>query len=122
MQAPLIDGFLGASSDRRRGFWRVALSGFARSVAGSCNRPRLAFHERFLATLRTLCRWPAPEAKTDAVLLDFWLGVMGYNAPEQEYVAWQEFVLKTYRDRPAAETIEAMTLAITMNPYFLLHR
>jgi signal transduction histidine kinase len=32
MQAPLIDGFLGASSDRRRGFWRVALSGLTPQV------------------------------------------------------------------------------------------
>jgi hypothetical protein len=102
--------------------WRVALSGFARSVAGSCTRPRLEFQARFVATLKTLCRWPAPDAKSDAVMMDFWLGVMGYNAPESEYAAWREFVLKTYRDRPAAETIEAMTLAITMNPYFLLHR
>jgi hypothetical protein len=30
--------------------------------------------------------------------------------------------LTSYAKRSAAETISAMTLAITMNPYFLLHR
>jgi hypothetical protein len=102
--------------------WRVTLSGFAKSVASSCGQPRLTFHQQFLATLRALCRWPAAEAKKDDVLLGFWLSVMGHNAPESEYAAWQEFFLATYANRPAAETIEAMTLAITMNPYFLLHR
>ena len=28
----------------------------------------------------------------------------------------------SYEDQPAAETVAAMTLAITMNPYFLLHK
>jgi hypothetical protein len=102
--------------------WRVALSGFAKSVAGSCHQPRLTFHQRFLTTLHALCRWPAPEAKKDNVLTDFWFSVMGYNAPEAEYAAWRHFFLTTYASRPAAETIDAMTLAITMNPYFLLHR
>jgi len=102
--------------------WRVALSGFAKSVAGSCQTPRLEFRAQFMRTLRTLCRWPATEAKADNVLLDFWFSVMGYNAPESEYVAWRDFFLTTYAARSAAETIDAMTLAITMNPYFLLHR
>jgi hypothetical protein len=103
--------------------WRVALSGFARSVADSCETPRLSFQARFLATLRRLCTWPNAEAKAESVMLDFWFGVMGYNAPESEYRAWREFFLtSSYRDRPAHETIDAMTLAITMNPYFLLHR
>jgi hypothetical protein len=102
--------------------WRISLSGFAKSVADSCAAPRLPFHQRFLTTLRTLCAWPADAAKTDAVLQDFWFGIMGYNAPETEYAAWRDFFLITYAHRPAAETIDAMTLAITMNPYFLLHR
>jgi hypothetical protein len=102
--------------------WRVALSGFAKSVAGSCQTPRLEFNPQFLKTLRTLCRWPAAEAKTDAVLQDFWFGVMGYSASEAEYAAWRDFFRTSYAKRPALETIDAMTLAITMNPYFLLHR
>src|SRR5258705_5496902 len=40
--------------------WRVALSGFAKNVAGSCGQPRPTFHEGFLTTFRTPCRLPAP--------------------------------------------------------------
>ena len=103
--------------------WRVVLSGFSHSIADSCQRPRLAFNPRFMTTLRRLCAWPADGAKVDAVMQEFWFSVMGYNAPEGEYRAWRDFFLtSSYRSRPPVETIDAMTLAITLNPYFLLHR
>jgi hypothetical protein len=102
--------------------WRIVLSGLAKSLADSCVSPRYPFNQRFASTLQALCTWPAPAAKTDAVMLDFWLSVMGYDAPQTEFTAWRDFVRQSYGDRPAAETIEAMTLAISMNPYFLLHR
>ncbi len=36
---------------------------------------------------------------------------------------WRDFFLaSSYRDRPANETVAAMTLAITMNPYFLISK
>jgi hypothetical protein len=102
--------------------WHVALSGFAKAVGQSCTTPQLTFHPRFIETLRTLCAWPAAESRDERVLLEFWTSVMGYNAGEEEYVAWREFFLREYAGRSAAETIEAMTFAITMNPSFLLHR
>lgn len=102
---------------------RVTLSSFAKRMGASCHTPQLVLHPRFAATLRKLCAWPAPEAKTEAAMMNFWSGVMGYNAPKEEYLAWREFFLSSsYRDRPAAETVEAMTFSITMNPHFLLHR
>ena len=72
--------------------------------------------------MQKLCAWPAESAKSDAVLQEFWLSVMGYNAPEAEYAAWRDFFRQSYGQRAAAETVAAMTLAITMNPYFLLHK
>jgi hypothetical protein len=102
--------------------WHVTLSGFARAVGQSCTAPRLAFHPQFMATLRKLCAWPAAEARDEEVLRAFWTGVMGYNAGEDEYAAWREFFLREYASQPAEETIAAMTLAITMNPSFLLQR
>jgi len=102
--------------------WHATLSRFAAAVGESCARPRLAFHPRFLATLKKLCAWPAAEAKSEAALEEFWLAVMGYNAPESEYRAWREFFLAAYAGKPASETVAAMTLAITMNPHFLLHK
>jgi hypothetical protein len=102
--------------------WHATLSNFATSVGASCSAPQLEFHAKFAQTLKDLCSWPAAGAKADALLMDYWLAIMGYNAPEPEYVAWRDHFLASYKDRPAAETITAMTLAITMNPYFLLHK
>ena len=102
--------------------WHATLSNFAKSIGASCSQPQLEFHPKFAQILQTLCTWPAAGARTDALLMDYWLSIMGYNAPEAEYVAWRDYFLASYKDRPAAETVTAMTLAITMNPYFLLHK
>ena len=120
----------GAEHDFRNGvpnglnlmIWQVTLARFAQEVGQSCTTPRLALHPRFIATLRRLCAWPATDAKDDGVLLDFWTSLMGYDATPNEFVAWRDFFLRDYRDRPAAETVAAMTLAVAMNPRFLLHR
>lgn len=102
--------------------WHATLSNFAKSIGASCRQPQLEFHPKFAGTLQTLCTWPAAGAQSDALLMDYWLAIMGYNAPEPEYVAWRDYILASYKDRPAAEAVTAMTLAITMNPYFLLHK
>ncbi|MGE0004279.1 MAG: hypothetical protein AB7S92_01700 [Parvibaculaceae bacterium] len=101
---------------------QAALSGFAASLGESCATPQLSFHPQFLEILRNLCKWPAASAKADAVMRGFWVSIMGYDAPMQEYDAWRSFMRREYGERPAAETIEAMTLAITMNPYFLMDK
>jgi len=102
--------------------WHVTLSRFAAAIGDSCAAPRIALNAEFRATLARLCAWPAAEAKREPAMLAFWLALMGYNAPESEYVAWRDFFRREYAGRPASETIAAMTLAITMNPHFLLHR
>lgn len=102
--------------------WHATLSRFAAAIGDSCARPRLALHPRFQATLRKVCAWPADGARSDAVLEEFWLALMGYGAPEAEYAAWRDFFRTTYAGKPAAETVAAMTLAITLNPHFLLHQ
>jgi hypothetical protein len=101
---------------------QAALSGFAASLSESCVTPQLPLHPRFLGILKKLCKWPAASAKADAVMEDFWVSIMGYDAPVEEHGAWRSFMRREYGDRPAAETIEAMTLAITMNPYFLMDK
>jgi hypothetical protein len=101
---------------------QAALSGFAASLSESCAKAQLPLHKQFLEVLRNLCTWPAAGAKTDAVMQSFWVSIMGYDAPVAEYDAWRSFMRSEYADRPADETIEAMTLAITMNPYFLMDR
>ncbi len=102
--------------------WQVALSGFADSMAQSCTTPQLSLHEAFISTLRKLCTWPAETAASEDVLQAFWLAIMGYDATPEDFAAWRDFFRRGYADRPAAETIKAMTLAITLHPSFLLHR
>lgn len=102
--------------------WHVTLSRFATSIGASCKTPQHEFHPRFAATLHKLCAWPSAEARSDAVLMEFWWSVMGHNAPESEYAAWRDFFRNGYAQKAAEETIAAMTLAIAMNPYFLLHK
>jgi hypothetical protein len=103
--------------------WILIVSKFARELADSCETPRYAFHARFLLTLKTLCKWPAAEARAPGVMKEFWLGLMGYSASDVEYDAWENFFLvSSYRERPARDALEAMTLAIMTNPSFLLRR
>jgi hypothetical protein len=112
----------GAPNSLNMVVWHATLSRFAKEMGDSCAAPRMALHPRFLATLGKICAWPAAAAKAEPVLQEFWLSLMGYNAPESEFAAWRDFFLASYARRPAAETVAAMTLAITMNPYFLLHK
>ena len=101
---------------------RLTFSGFAQSLAKSCASPRLLLNEQFYDTLETLCTWPSQEAKSDAVLTAFWLALAGYNAPQEEFQIWRDFIIGTYGEKKAPEAIEAMTLALLMNPYVLLEQ
>lgn len=102
--------------------WHATLSRFAAAIGESCTKPRLALHPRFQTTLQKVCAWPADAARADAALQEFWLALMGYGAPEAEYAAWRDFFRTAYAGKPASETVAAMTLAITLNPHFLLHQ
>lgn len=99
---------------------RLAFSGFAQSLAKSCKAPQLLLNDSFYDTLEALCSWPSSEAKSEDVLTGFWLSLMGYDAPQEEYAIWRDFVLGAYAKKTAPEAIEAMTLALMLNPYFLL--
>ncbi|WP_088348689.1 MULTISPECIES: hypothetical protein [Rhodomicrobium] len=101
---------------------RLTFAGFAQSLAQSCKSPQLLLNDSFFDTLEALCTWPSDEAKNEQVLTAFWLGIMGYNAPESEFAVWRDFVLGTYGEKPALEAIEGMTLALMLNPYFLLEQ
>lgn len=102
--------------------WHIAMSGLAKEISRICtNTSGLDFKPEFLVTLRSVCLWPAPEAKSEALLLDFWFYLMGYEALESEYEAWRDFfLLGPYAQGDGSETVSAMALSIFMNPYFLL--
>ena len=101
----------------------ASLSGFAAAMGKSCTDPQMDFNDSFADTLERICGWPRKAAKSEAAMMQFWLALMGYEAPKEEYQAWRDFfTTSSYRDKPAAEAIAAMTLAITMNPYFLVQK
>jgi len=102
--------------------FRLAFSRFAKSLAASCHSPQLILNEPFYETLEALCTWPSYEARTETVMMAFWLSMMGYDAPKSEYEVWRDFVRRTYGQTDPEETIESMTLAIMLNPYFLLQK
>lgn len=99
---------------------RLVFSRFANSLARSCDSAEYSFNDRFYDTLEALCAWPSEDAQSEEVMLDFWLFLMGYNAEQSEYLAWREFIRTSYGDKSPGESIEAMTLALMLNPYFLL--
>jgi hypothetical protein len=102
--------------------WQLLLQLAGKDLAARCqNQGHLRLNPVFEASFTPLCQWPAASAKTDEVLRAFWLGVMGYDAPEEELLAWENFALTSgYASKPAAEAIPALFLLITYNPYFLL--
>jgi hypothetical protein len=103
--------------------WHVTFSNFARNLGNWCKAPTLVFEDHFAHTLWRLCSWPQAQAKEEDTLLQFWVGMMGFSAPREEYTAWRDFFLNSsYRAKSGRETIEAMSVAIMMNPHFLLHR
>lgn len=102
--------------------FRLTFSGFAKGLASSCTSPQLLFNETFFDTLEALCTWPSEEAKSEDVMMAFWLAMMGYDAPKTEYEIWRDFIRGTYGQKKSDEAIQVMTLAIMLNPYFLLQR
>jgi hypothetical protein len=102
--------------------WQLVLRLTAAETKNYCHHEStLFFHPLFRAVLDPLCRWPAPEAKS--ALKPFWLAVMGYDAPESEFEAWERFALgSSYAGKGANEALPALFFAIVYNPYFLLRK
>lgn len=104
--------------------WQMALDAFAKDMAGHCEgRSRLLLQPLFQSTLATICRWPAPEAQSEPAMRMLWLSVMSYDAPEEEYLAWRDFFLRSsFASRPASEAVPALLFSILYNPHFLLRK
>jgi hypothetical protein len=103
--------------------WNVIASQFAESLGQSCIQPKMPFNPEFLKSLNALCAWPADSAKTEEAMTAYWILMMGYDAPEQEFRVWREFFLNSeYASKSGAEAVQAMSFAILMNPYFNLEK
>lgn len=104
--------------------WQLVLQGFANDLADHCRgQSSLLLQPVFQSTLATVCRWPAPEAQEESTMRMLWLSVMGYDAPEEEFLAWRDFFLRSsYAAKPAAEAVPALLFSILYNPHFLLRK
>ena len=61
------------------------------------------------------------RSEREAALFGFWISIMSFDAPLQEYQAWKDFFLDgPFVKSPAPDVIRAMAAAILMNPHFLL--
>lgn len=74
------------------------------------------------SALTDICMWPHANAKSDEVLLNFWFSILGFDSPEEEFIAFKEFFLKNYGDTPAKETIKAMVQVMLNQPYILIRQ
>ena len=104
--------------------WYVLLSSLAKDLGENCIRPTtLKFNPVFAQNLQSICNWPQASAKDETVMENFWIALMGYDAPQEEYFAWRDFFkTSSYQNRTAEETVSAMSEAIFLNPFFLLER
>ena len=105
--------------------WHLLFSELARDIARLCGGENaLAFNPSFVATVQPLCAWPSgPAARTGTALLAFWMAIMGYDAPVEEYQTWETFALgQQMVGLQGAEAVEGLALSILNNPYFLLRQ
>lgn len=101
--------------------WYLGFSDFSEVLAGNCAARTYSMNDSFAAALARICQWPGADAKSEDAMLDYWIALMGYDAPEEEYEAWRDFFrASSYGTQPADKTVKAMSLAIFLNPYFLL--
>jgi len=80
------------------------------------------FNIRFTSTLTALCDWPLEPTTANTTLTNYWFTVMSYDAPEDEYLAWQNFANSPeMRLKSRDEAVWALNLAIFLSPYYLIN-
>jgi len=103
-------------------FWYFLGNALGREVGQGCLQSRDDFwRTEFRESLEAICQWPQAAAKDPRVMERFWIAMMSYDAPREEFEAWRDFFVNgPHRDQPAHEAVRAMVMAAFLNPYFLL--
>ena len=104
--------------------WNHLFFGISRDIGNSCFADTgMEWNPGFRKALDGICQWPAPVAQDPKVMEEFWLALMSYDAPKDEFEAWRDFFLNSsFKNRPAQETVPAMVVAALYNPHFLLRK
>ena len=104
--------------------YQVVLNSLAEEIQANCTSTTgLQFNANFRNALNTICQWPSPSAQTEEAMEAYWIALMGYDAPEEEFTAWRDFFMtSSYANQPASVAVSALTFALMYNPNFLLSR
>ena len=107
--------------------WSILLSRFSHDIGHSCSNltnaaaSRFSLSNDFKKVLAPVCEWPESVATSPVSLKAYWDGLMGYDAPEDEFENWLAFAQQEARSgSDAATAISRITVAALLNPYFLL--
>lgn len=88
---------------------------------GGFNQP-LEWKDTFKPKVVALCDWPADAAKAETAMSAYWKAIMGFQAPAAAQTAWRdEFTANpAYATLKGKAAVRELTLAILMQPHFLL--
>ena len=99
--------------------WHILMASLARDVSRQCAANSMDLRKDFMSAVSSACKWPSAAARSSEALENLWTLVMGYDAPESEFLIWKDFILAA-RFASSEEAVFSMMLSITCNPYFLL--
>ena len=109
----------------------VLFSGFAKDASAICQKPEVIYFsgmdrgplkKAVYEQLYGLCGSRSEEAYGDN-LVDLWLTFMGYSAPEEEFTAWQDYLMSAeFAQASGPQMVESALYTLLNNPYFLLRR
>lgn len=86
--------------------------------------PGIPFTETFEKKVKTMCAWPAEDAKKEETMLAYWTAIMGFQAPKAAFTAWRDWFLAepSFAALPPEVAVREMTVAIFLQPHFLLSK
>ncbi len=102
--------------------WKMMFSQLSDKISELCiGGDSTHFSPDFRTQMTTLCQWPSATGRNEESLKTFWTTLMGYDAPEDEYIAFRYFFLSDqWRQARPNDVVWAMSYSVLMNPYFLL--
>ncbi len=105
--------------------WYIVMAALSQDINEHCQSEAtdhaLKLNDDFKVLLEPLCQWPEEKSEQDVFLTDLWKGLLFFDAPDEEIVAWLDFVnSQEFQEFDQHKKLESALIAMTMNPYFLL--
>lgn len=109
--------------------WQLALDGLANDFSRVCTQGSgmgigsAKLDATFASRISRMCTWPAEDAKSPSAMLDIWMSIMGFDAPESAYEDWQASILaqnSVVLSMTGAKAVRSVLLLAFLDPHFLL--